>query len=107
MSREGVDLTGLSAFKHKVVDAFYIPYNSIPGARLYGSKFNLMIDENLDNDFSMSVYEEVTRIFNEPVNGLSNGTVKDIRINYKDDNLTVSIDVDYLGKIINIGNIKV
>lgn len=73
-------ITGLAYLRQRLEDVVNTPLGSLVGARAFGSRLYQLVDRNVDTGFYMAGYVRLAECINNPVNGLDDFTLKEMRL---------------------------
>lgn len=99
-SHSGKKLSGLAYLKQRIKDVIETPRGSLVGAREFGSDFYQLQDKNINPSFYMKAYIKLADAINNPVNGLDDFKLENMKIEVLDDR---RFELSISGQLLNNG----
>lgn len=76
-------ITGVAYLRQRLADVINTPVGSLVGRRQFGSRFFELVDRNVDSAFHMEAYVRLAEAINNPVNGLDDFRLQEMRVQRK------------------------
>ncbi|WP_034879981.1 hypothetical protein [Endozoicomonas montiporae] len=96
----GALLEGIAYLKQRLSDVINTELGSLVGDRDFGSRLHELVDHNIDATFHMDAFIRLAEAINNPVNGLEDFGLKDMRIERQKANWWI---IDVTGTLLENG----